>query len=147
MANVKPIPEGYSSITPYLNLKGAAAALEFYAKAFGGELKFRMDLPDGRVGHAEMRIGDSNIMVSEAKDQPESRAAIWLYVSDCDAVFAKAVAAGATVKLPLADMFWGDRLGLVVDPSGQSWNIVTHKEDVPPEEMERRATAYRASQK
>ncbi len=147
MAKVKPIPDGYHSLTPYLNLKGADKAIEFYKKAFGAEEQMRMPGPDGKIMHAEIRIGDSVIMMSETTQQPESRSSLWLFVTDCDAVFNKAVAEGATVKMPLDNMFWGDRYGLVVDPFGQSWSIATHKEDVPQAELAKRAKAAMAARK
>ncbi|HKA89260.1 MAG TPA: VOC family protein [Haliangiales bacterium] len=147
MAKVNWKPDGYHSLTPYLNLKGADKAIEFYKKAFGAEEQMRMPGPDGLIAHAEIRIGDSNIMLSEATQRPESRTSLWLYVSDCDAVFNKAVAAGATVKAPLEDMFWGDRYGLLADPFGQSWSVATHREDVSPAELEKRAKAAMAARK
>ena len=122
-----------------LNLKDCDKAIEFYKKAFGAEEKSRMPGPDGKIMHAELQIGDSRIMMSEAMQMPATQSSIWLYVPDCDALFKRAVAAGAQVKMPLMDMFWGDRFGNVTDGFGNTWGIATHKEDVPPQEMEKRA--------
>lgn len=147
---VKPIPDGYHTVTPYLIVKGAADALDFYKKAFGAEEIVRLPGPDGRVMHAEMRIGDSMVMLGEEalevgfKSPQElggSGVSIHLYVADADAAFARAVKAGAEVQMPLADMFWGDRHGRLSDPFGYVWAISTHKEDVPPEEMSARMAA------
>jgi PhnB protein len=146
---VKPIPDGYHTVTPYLYIKGAANALEFYKKAFGATELFRMDW-NGRLGHAEMQIGTSRIMMAD--EFPEmgvrgpltiggSSMGLCLYVEDADAVFHRAVAAGANVVRPLQDAFYGDRSGTVTDPFGHIWTIATHKEDVPPEEMHKRAEA------
>lgn len=151
MANkVKPIPEGYHTATPYLIVKGGADALEFYKKAFGAKESLRMMQPDGRVGHAEIKIGDSVIMLAD--EQPEIGArspqsyggtpvTIHLYVEDVDGVFNQAVAAGAKVLRPLQDQFYGDRSGGIEDPFGHAWYIATHVEDVPHEELKKRAAA------
>jgi PhnB protein len=145
---VKPIPDGYSAVTPYLTVKGAAAAIEFYKQAFGAEQILRLDAPDGSVAHAEIRIGGAVIMLSEENrdwgtTSPTTlggtASAIMLYVTDADVVFNRAVAAGATVKMPIADQFYGDRSGSIVDPYGHQWSIATHIEDVSPEEIDRRA--------
>jgi PhnB protein len=144
---VKPIPDGYSTVTPYLYIKGAANALEFYKKAFGATELFRMDW-NGKLGHAEMQIGSSRVMMAD--EFPEmgakgphtlggSAIGLCLYVEDCDALFHRAVSAGATVVRPLQDQFYGDRSGTVTDPFGHVWTIATHKEDVAPDEMEKRA--------
>jgi PhnB protein len=144
----KPIPEGYHSITPYLIIRGAAEAIEFYKKAFGATEMFRFPAPGGKIGHAEIKIGDSPIMLAdEFADMgykgPESLGgspvSIMLYVEDVDTVFNRAVDAGASVKEALQDKFYGDRMGSLVDPFGHRWHIGTHKEDVSMEEMERRA--------
>jgi PhnB protein len=140
MAKVKPVPERYHTVTPYLSLKDAHKAIDFYRKAFGAEERFRMPMPDGKVAHAEIMIGDSILMVSEAMQEPVTSASLYLYVPDADAVFARAVSAGAHADMPLADMFWGDRYGRVTDPFGVRWQIATHKEDVSPEEMTKRAS-------
>ncbi|MBZ5617906.1 MAG: VOC family protein [Acidobacteriia bacterium] len=144
---VKPIPQGYRSVTPYLTLTDAARALDFYKRAFGAQEVMRMDGPDGKVGHAEIKIGDSMIMLGDempgtGAQSPQSlggtTAGILLYVENADAVFNQAVSAGAQVETPLADMFWGDRYGKLKDPFGHSWSVATHKEDVAPAEMTRR---------
>jgi PhnB protein len=147
---VKPIPDGYHTATPYLIVSGAAKALDFYKKAFGAKELFRMPMADGRVGHAEIRIGDSNIMLADEFPERGAKSAttlggtpvgICLYVEDVDALFDRAVAAGATVRYPVKDQFYGDRSGTVVDPFGLQWTVATHKEDVPPQELQRRAEA------
>ncbi len=148
---VKPIPEGYHTVTPYLVLNDTAGAIEWYKKALGAEEKFRMNAPDGSVVHAEIKIGDSMIMMSDEsrmnpgvkspKTAGTATAGIMIYVNDADAVYNRAVAAGATVVHPIDDMFWGDRVGNVVDPYGHGWSIATHKEDVAPAEVEKRARA------
>jgi PhnB protein len=149
-SRVKPIPEGYHTATPYLIVRNAARAIEFYKKAFGATELMRMADPSGRIGHAEIRIGDSPIMLADEVPEmgfrsPESLGgspvSILLYVEDVDAVFSQAVAAGAKVQRPVADQFYGDRTGGVTDPFGHIWYIATHKEDVSPEEMRKRAAA------
>ena len=143
-----PIPEGYHTITPYLAVEDAAKAIDFYKQAFGAKERMRMDGPGGMVAHAEIQIGDSLIMLSDPFPQstirpPSERggptASLFLYVEDVDAFVQKAVDAGATLTQPVEDQFWGDRWGTVTDPFGHHWQIATHVEDVPPEEMERRA--------
>jgi uncharacterized glyoxalase superfamily protein PhnB len=142
---VSPIPEGYPAVSPYLIAKDAAALLEFMEKAFDAKETFRMDAPDGSVSHAEVRIGDSVVMVGEAGAAwPARPSAINLYVPDVDATYRAAVAAGATSKDEPADQFYGDRRATVVDPAGNQWFIATHVEDVPPDEMKRRAAAARS---
>jgi PhnB protein len=150
MAQVKPIPDGYNSVTPYLIIKGAADAIDFYKKAFGATERMRMAGPDGKIGHAEIIIGNSTIMLSDenleiAARSPQtiggSPVSILLYVEDSDVFTSKAVAAGARVTRPVADQFYGDRAGTVADPFGFDWHIHTHVEDVSPEEMGRRAAA------
>src|SRR5947209_7095480 len=147
---VKPIPEGYHSVTPYLIIGGAGAAIEFYKKAFGAKELFRFPTPDGKIGHAEIKIGDSPIMLAD--EFPEmgykgpqtlggSPVSIMIYVEDVDTIFNQAVATGATVKEAVTDKFYGDRLGTVADPFGHVWHISTHKEDVSLEEMQKRAQA------
>lgn len=136
---VAPIPPEYGSLTAYLVLPDCAQAIEFYKTAFGAEETVRMPMPDGKIGHAEVKIGDRLLMLADANEMyPATSALLCLYVEDCDAVFAKAVAAGAKVQEPLADKFYGDRAGSVVDPFGTRWSIMTHKEDVSPEEMKAR---------
>ena len=147
---VKPIPDGYHTATPYLIIRGAAAALDFYKKAFGATELMRFDAPDGRIGHAEIQIGDSRVMFGDENPEFGNKSpqtlggtpcGLCLYVPDCDAVFAKALAAGATVMKPMADQFYGDRSGTVIDPFGHAWTIATHKEDVSLEEMQARMAA------
>jgi PhnB protein len=139
MPTVKPIPEGFHTVTPFLVLKDAHRAIEFYKRAFGAEERFRMPTPDGKVGHAELQIGDSIVMLSEAIQEPITSASMYLYVPNVDAVCQRAVAAGAQATMPPTDMFWGDRFGRVTDPFGVRWGIATHTEDVSPEEIGRRA--------
>jgi len=139
MSNVKPIPEGYHAVTPFLVLKDAHRAIEFYKRAFGAEERFRMPTPDGKVAHAELQIGDSVVMLSEAIQEPVTSASMYLYVPNVDAVCQRAVAAGAEAAMPPTDMFWGDRFGRVVDPFGVRWGIATHKEDLSPQEIGRHA--------
>ena len=151
---VKPVPEGYHTVTPYLAVDDAAAAIDYYKKAFGATERVRMDTPDGRIGHAELKIGDSLVMLAdpfpEASTRPPSElggttGSVFLYVEDVDAVVKRAVDAGATVTMEVADQFWGDRFGTVTDPFGQVWSVATHVEDVPPEEMAERAKAAMAA--
>ena len=150
MANVKPIPDGYHSVTPYLIIKGAADAIEFYKKAFGATELFRMPRPGGKVGHAEIKIGDSPIMLSD--EAPELGCAspttlggtpvsIMIYVDDVDTIFKRAIAAGGEQQKPVQDQFYGDRSGSLKDPFGHVWHVATHVEDVSPEEMDKRAAA------
>jgi len=149
---VKPIPDGYHSITPCLTVKGADRAIDFYRRAFGAEELGRMNGPDGKtVMHAELKIGDSRFFLGDeipgmGNRSPQSLggtpSGIYLYVRNVDETFRKAVEAGATVKRPLEDMFWGDRTGSLLDPYGHIWDLATHREDVPPEEMERRGRDF-----
>jgi PhnB protein len=147
-SHANPIPKGYRSVTPYLTVNDAARAIDFYKRAFGAQELMRMDGPDGKIGHAEIKIGDSIIMLADEMPGSGSKAphslggntgGVFLYVENADAVFTQAVSAGAQVEAPLADMFWGDRYGRVKDPFGQSWSVATHKEDVAPAEMSKRA--------
>ena len=147
---VKPVPDGYHSITPYLVVKGGARAIEFYRRAFGATELMRMAQPDGRIGHAELRIGDSVLMLADEHPEIGARSpqtiggspvSILLYVPDVDATVARAVEAGATLTRPVADQFYGDRTGGVTDPFGHVWYVATHVEDVPPDEMAARAAA------
>ena len=146
-AKVKPIPQGYHSVTPYLTLDDAARAIDFYKRAFNAQEVMRMAGPNGKVGHAELRIGDSVIMLGDEMPGTSTRSpqslggttgGVFLYVENVDAVFQQAVSAGAQVESPLADMFWGDRYGRLKDPFGHSWSVATHIEDVAPEEMSKR---------
>jgi PhnB protein len=145
---VKPVPEGYNTVTPYLAVEDAAEAIEYYKKAFGAKERVRMDTPDGKIGHAELEIGDSLVMLADPFPQASTRpprelggttVSVFLYVEDVDAVVKQAVDAGATVTMEVADQFWGDRFGSITDPFGHSWSVATHVEDVPPEEMAERA--------
>lgn len=149
---VKPIPDGYHTVTPYLIVKDAAGAIEFYEKAFGATEIMRMPDPSGKVGHAEIKIGDSPIMLADEFPEMGARSpqsiggspvSILLYVEDADSRFAQAVAAGAKSIRPLKDQFYGDRSGSVEDPFGHVWHIATHKEDVSHEEMQRRMDAMK----
>jgi PhnB protein len=145
---VQPIPPGYHSVTPYLVVNDAARAIEFYQRAFGAKEIMRMDGPHGKIAHAELKIGDSMIMISDEMPgtgcrSPQSlggsTGGIFLYFDNVDNVFQQATSAGAKVDMPLADQFWGDRYGKLTDPFGHSWSLATHKEDVTPEEMKKRA--------
>jgi PhnB protein len=149
---VKPIPDGYHAITPYLIVQGGARAIEFYQKAFGAKEIMRMPMPDGKIGHAEVRIGDSVVMLADENTEANARSprtvggtpvSLMLYVQDVDRTFAQAVELGAKVERPLADQFYGDRTGGVIDPFGHRWYLATHKEDVSPEEMKRRMAAQK----
>jgi PhnB protein len=149
----KPIPDGYHSITPYLSVRGATEAIAFYKKAFGAQELYRIDMPGGRIGHAELQIGDSRIMLAdEFPDMPDMVAqspktvggttfGINLYLEDVDTRFKQAVAAGATVKRSVKDQFYGDRSGTIEDPFGHIWTLSTHVEDVSGEEMKKRMAA------
>lgn len=148
--SAKAIPEGHHAVTPYLCIKGAARALEFYKKAFDATELMRLAQPDGRIGHSEIRVGDSVIMLSDEFPEMGARSpetvggspvTIHLYVKDVDTGFKQAVAAGAKVKRPVADQFYGDRMGGVEDPFGYTWWIATHKEDLSSEEIQKRAAA------
>ena len=151
---VKPIPEGYRTVTPYLAVDDAAKAIEYYQSAFGAKERVRMDAPDGKIGHAELEIGDSLVMLADTFSQSSTRpptelggtaGSIFLYVDDVDDVVSRAVRAGATLTSEVEDQFWGDRFGVVTDPFGHVWSIATHVEDVPPEEMAERAEAAMAA--
>ena len=148
MAKVKPIPEGHNGVSPYLIVAGAARALDFYKQAFGATELFRHNGPDGKVGHAEVKIGDTVVMIAD--EHPDfgahapakfggSPVSLHLYVEDVDAVADRAVKAGAKITRPVADQFYGDRLGTLEDPFGHTWHVSTHIEDVPKDEMSRRA--------
>jgi PhnB protein len=146
----KPIPEGYEAAMPYLAVDDAAEAIEYYKKAFGAKERVRMEAPDGKIGHAELEIGDSLVMLSDPfpgfaartpKELGGTSVSIFMFVEDVDAVVRKAVEAGGTITMEVADQFWGDRFGSVTDPFGHVWSIATHVEDVPPEVMEERTKA------
>jgi PhnB protein len=151
---VKPIPEGYHTLTPYIEIENAGEAIEFYKRAFGAKEQVRMDAPGGRIGHAELEIGDSLLMLADPfpqssirtpKDLGGTTVNLFMYVEDADAVVQQAVDSGATVTRPVENMFWGDRFGIVTDPYGHTWSIATHVEDVSPEEMEERSKAAMAA--
>jgi PhnB protein len=155
-SQAKSIPQGYRSVTPYLTLNDTARALDFYKRAFAAHEVVRMDGPDGKIGHAEIKIGDSIVMLGDEMPGSGARspqslggttAGIFLYVDDVDTFFKQAVAAGAQVEAQPADMFWGDRYGKLKDPFGHSWAIATHKEDVAPAEMSKRMQEEMAKRK
>jgi PhnB protein len=147
--NVKPVPEGYHTVTPMIVFKDSRRAIEFYKKAFGAQERMSMPGPDGKgVMHAEIKVGDSIVMMADEMPQQPCRSAqtlgnspvtFYLYVPDADAAFKTAVAAGAKVQMPVQDAFWGDRWGTVTDPFGHTWSLATHKRDVSPEEMRKAA--------
>ncbi len=150
MAGVAPIPPGYHSVTPYLGQRDCTAAIAFYERAFGAVQTLRLDAPGGRIAHAELRIGDSVLMLSD--EQPEwgnrspatlggSPVSLMIYVPDVDAAFARAIAAGGTQVRAVQDQFYGDRSGTLVDPFGYQWTLATHVEDVSDEEVRRRMAA------
>ncbi len=149
----KSIPDGYGAVTPYLIVKDAARAIEFYKKAFGATELMRMEGPGGKIGHAEIRVGSAPIMLAD--EHPDMGAlspehfggtpvSLLLYVEDADAVVRKAVDLGSKLERPVKDQFYGDRSGVILDPYGHKWSIATHKEDVSPEEMKRRISAMAA---
>ena len=153
MAKVNPIPQGYSTVVTYISVKGASDAIAYYKKAFSAEELVRMPMPDGKVGHAELKIGDSILMLADEMDHPDAIAksprtlggvtsGLALYVADCDAVFNRAVEAGGKVRRPLTNQFYGDRSGTIEDPFGHCWTIGMHVEDVPPEELARRMADF-----
>ena len=150
MSRVKPIPEGYHSVPPYLCIGGAAEAIEFYKKAFGAKELSRMPAPGGKIGHAEVQIGDSHVMLADEFPEMGFRSPksiggtpvmMHLYVEDVDAAVTRAASAGAKVVRAVEDQFYGDRGGKIEDPFGHSWYVSTHVEDVSPEELEKRAAA------
>jgi len=146
----RPIPDGYRTISPYLCVDGAEQAIAFYTEAFGAKERGRMQSPDGKIAHAELEIGDSVVMLSDAFPQFATKTptelggtstSIMMYVEDVDAVVKQALGAGASLEREVEDQFWGDRFGAVTDPFGHVWSIATHVEDVSPEEMAKRAEA------
>jgi PhnB protein len=150
----KQIPEGFHTVTPSITVRDGARMIDFYKQALGAQELMRMNGPDGRLTHAEIRIGDSIVMLSDEQPEMGCRAPasvggptsyLFVYVPDVDAAFRQAVAAGAKALIPVADMFWGDRYGQVEDPAGQRWGLATHKEDVSPDEMARRQREFFAS--
>ena len=154
MADVKPIPDGYPQVTPYLCVDGAKDAIEFYTRVLGATERMHMPGPDGKIGHAELELGESLIMLADEFPEMGIRGPkavggtpvmIMIYVEDADAVFAAAVAAGATAIRPVENQFYGDRTGQFEDPFGHRWSVATHVEDVPPDEMEKRAAEAMSS--
>lgn len=148
---VKAQPDGYHSVTPYLIVRGGKRAIDFYTKAFGASEQMRLDAPGDTIGHAEIKIGDSIVMLADENPDwgaksPDayggSPVHLMIYVQDCDSVFKQAIGAGATETRPVKDQFYGDRSGTVTDPFGHSWTIATHKEDLSPEEINKRMAAY-----
>jgi PhnB protein len=146
-----PVPEGLRTITAHLPVKGGAKAIEFYQKAFGAELKSQSPMPGGGIIHAELRIGDSAFFLADEMPQSPAKAPtsvgaatvmMTIFVADCDALFKRAIAAGARELSPPTDMFWGDRYSQIVDPFGHVWALATHKEDITPEEMQKRSAAF-----
>lgn len=154
MATTKPIPENFHTVTPSLIVKDAAKAIDFYKKAFGAQELFRMAAPGGKIGHAELKIGDSVIFISDefpgmgVTKSPQTlggcTGGLNIYVPNVDQVFQQAIAAGGKETMPVADMFWGDRFGSLTDPFGHVWSVMTHVEDVKPEDIEKRAQAFYA---
>jgi PhnB protein len=151
---VDPIPEGYHGLMPYLAVDDAAQAIDFYKQALGARERARMAAPEGKIGHAELEIGGTVVMLSDQFPQSTTKppnelggtsVGIYLYVEDVDAAVQQAADAGATVTMPVDDMFWGDRFGKVTDPFGHEWGIATHTEDLTPEEMQERAREAMAS--
>ncbi len=138
---VKAIPDGYHTVTPFLSVKGAGKLLDFLKNAFGAKEVMRMPGPGGVVMHAEVNIGDSRLMVSETMQGEPIKGSFYLYVNDADALYKSALKAGASSERPPTDEFWGDRTAMVKDAFGNTWSVATHKEDVPPEEMSKRAAA------
>jgi PhnB protein len=147
---IKPIPDGYHSVTPYLSIKDAAKAIEFYKRAFGATELFRLVAPSGEIGHAEIKIGDSQIMLADPCEEGTFRnpqtlggtsVGLHVYVEDVDSLFARAVDAGAKTVRPVQDQFYGDRTGTLEDPFGHVWFLATHKEELTPEEINKRAEA------
>jgi PhnB protein len=154
MTKVNPIPDGYHSVTPYLYIDGAASAIDFYKTAFGAVEVMRLAGPDGKIGHAEIKIGDSHVMLADEFPDMGARSphtiggtavGLMVYLPDVDVVVERAVKAGATLERPVENKFYGDRTGGIIDPFGHRWYIATHVEDVPPEEMEKRAAAAMAA--
>ena len=147
---VTPIPAGYHSVTPYLIIDGAAKAIDFYKHAFEAEELLRLPMPDGRIAHAEIKIGDSPVMMADEQEDHRgprkiggTPVSLMIYVEDVDRIFRQALAAGATQTRPVVNQFYGDRAGTVVDPFGHKWTVMTHIEDVSEEEMRERMAKYR----
>jgi PhnB protein len=151
---VKPIPENYHAVTPYLIVNGAAQAIDFYKNVFGAQELMRVPGPNGKVGHAELKIGDSIIMLADEHPEMDAHSpqsvggtpvSLMIYVEDVDHVFKKALSAGAKESRPVKDQFYGDRSGILTDPFGHKWSVATHIEDVSPEEMQRRMAALKVA--
>jgi PhnB protein len=156
MSKVSYIPQGYNSVTPYLVVRGAAQAIDYYKKVFGATESVRMDMPDGKVGHAELKIGNSHIMIadenpgmgqgySSAATIGASPVSLYVYIPDVDRVVERAVAEGAKLLKPVQDQFYGDRSGFIQDPFGHLWGVATHVEDVAPQEMKERMKRMQAA--
>ena len=149
MANVKPIPQGYTSVTPSITVTDANKAIDFYKKALGATEREKFEGPDRKIMHAEIQIGTSIIMLGDevmgqrsAQSYGGSPASFYVYVEDCDAAFKKALSAGGKQIVPVTDMFWGDRMGAFEDPFGYKWNLATHTKDMSPEEMKKAGEAW-----
>ncbi len=151
MANAKPIPEGYHTLTPHITVRNAARAIEFYKQAFGAGVRGVINGPGGNIMHAELKIGDSILMLNDEYPDMKvlsplglggSATTLHLYVEDVDAAFSRAVAAGAKLTMPVSDAFWGDRYGQLEDPFGHKWSLATHKADLTKEEIEKAAQAF-----
>ena len=138
---VRPIPKGYHTVTASLTQTSAAQTIDFCKKAFGAKLRMKLDGPNGAIAHAEVEIGDSVVMLTDAVREPAQPGSLFLYVTDVDKTFARAVKAGATPEMPPQDMFWGDRFGRLRDPQGNAWAVATHVEDLTPREIRKRAAA------
>jgi len=150
MPSINPVPEGYRTLAPYLIVADGVGALAFYENVLGAKLRFKLDRPDGKIGHAELQVGDCVVMLADEAPEHQALApahfggspvSLHLYVADVDAVVARATAAGAMLTRPVRDQFYGDRSGTFVDPFGHVWHVSTHIEDVPPDEITRRAAA------
>ncbi len=146
---VKPVPDGYHTVTPYLTVRGAAKVIEFLKQAFGAELSHEpVKRPDGTIMHVQVQIGDSRVMIADESEMAKATpSSLYLYVPNVDSVYQRAVKAGGSSVMEPMDMFYGDRSGSVKDPSGNSWFIATHKEDVAPQELAKRADAFIKQQK
>ena len=138
MAQVQPVPSGYTTVTPFLQVRDAQQALDFCKKAFAAEERYKMQGPDGKLVHAEISIGNSVIMLAQSMGSEITTSSFYVYVENCDSLFRRAVNAGAKTKMELRDAIWGDRCGTVSDPFGNTWTVATHREDVPADEIERR---------
>ena len=144
----RPIPQGYHALTPYLTVQGAAKLVDFLKKAFGAEQSELFKRPDGTIAHTMLQIGDSRLMISDASEKmPANRSSLYHYVNDVDATFKRALAAGGKSTMDVSDMFYGDRVGSLTDPCGNTWTIATHKEDVSAGEVEKRFKAFLQQQK